>query len=340
MRGWMIVVGVAICTLSTGCKEDGSPKRKQVAYSRTIMGTFSRLCAVGDDQAEASVAVAAGYNALERVNRLMSDYVEDSEIGKLNSLAEGASLVVSPETFHCIAGGLEVSRVTGGAFDITCRPLVSLWKRCGGESRLPTADELDKARYAVGWQKVVVDESAQSVSFGVAGVQLDLGGVAKGYGLDLAAKAMVDVGASDVLVDVGGDVVAIGRNREGRPWRIGIKHPFEEGLIGVLAISGKAVATSGDQQRFYEIDGHRYSHIIDPRTGQPAAEAPCVTVIADDGLTADAWGTALSVLSVAEGQRLVADGAAGSIEVMWMTRGENGLVLDETPGFDSFFVDQ
>jgi thiamine biosynthesis lipoprotein len=130
--------------------------------------------------------------------------------------------------------------------------------------------------------------------------------------------------------------VAIGTNRRGQPWRIGIKHPFRQGLIAVLALSDRAVATSGVQQRFYQIDGQRYSHIIDPRTGWPAAQAPSVTVIAADGLTADAWATAFSVLGVAEGRELLEAGQTPELEVMWITGSADQPAIAKTEGFDRY----
>ncbi len=207
------------------------------------------------------------------------------------------------------------------------------------KKRLPTADELDRARALVGWGKVVLDSSTRRVSFKVPGMQVDLGGIAKGYALDLAAQAMIEQEVSGVLVDVGGDVVALGHNADGKPWRIGIKHPFQDGLIGVVDLVDMAVATSGDQQRFYIIDGKKYSHIIDPRTAQPAKQAPCVTVIAKDGMTADAWGTVLSVLSIEEGKKTIESTQGLQIEVMWMTQTDDGTHVTKTKGFDAYLTD-
>jgi thiamine biosynthesis lipoprotein len=171
------------------------------------------------------------------------------------------------------------------------------------------------------------------------GVQVDLGGIAKGYALDLAGEAMLSAGAHGALVDVGGDVRAIGTNAAGKPWRVGIKHPFHQTLHTILELSDRAVATSGVQQRFYEIDGKRYSHIIDPRSGRPAEQAPSVTVIAADGITADAWATVFSVLTVEEGRQLIAAGAAPKLEVMWIAGPANQPIVDRTPGFDVYVAE-
>ncbi|UCG34032.1 MAG: FAD:protein FMN transferase, partial [Phycisphaerales bacterium] len=160
-----------------------------------------------------------------------------------------------------------------------------------------------------------------------------LGGIAKGYALDLAARAALDAGATAVLVNVGGDVLAVGAQASGQPWRIGIKHPFESGLVGRIALTGRrAVATSGTQQRFAVIDGKRYSHIIDPRTGRPAEQAPSVTVVAPDGITADSWATVFSVLTVEEGRQLAE--LLPDLEVMWIWGSADDVRSAQTPGFD------
>jgi thiamine biosynthesis lipoprotein len=320
--------------LFSGCDQKSGPAK--AARAREIMGTFAELTAVAAERTTAEEAVEAGYARLEDVNRLMSDYVADSEIGRLNRLPEGESLPVSPETFHCLQRAVEISRVSGGAFDATCRPLVSFWKQAAGQNRLPAEEDLARVRALAGSDKIMLNAQTRSVSRAADGVQVDLGGIAKGYALDLAAEAMLKAGATSVLVDVGGDVLAVGTNPEGKPWRIGVKHPFEAGLFTVLELSNRAVATSGVQQRFYEIEGKRYSHVIDPRTGRPAEQAPSVTVIAADGLSADAWATVFSVLSIEEGRQLIEAGRAPQLEAMWIAGPPDQPVVEKTSGFDGF----
>jgi len=320
--------------LACGCEQ--RPTVHRAAAAREVMGTLATLTAVAADEAVAAAAVERGYARLEDVNRLMSDYTAESEIGRVNQLLAGQSVILSTETFQCIRQGLEVGRASGGAFDITCRPFVALWKKSASLGRLPTEEELARTRQLVGPDRLILSFADRSVSPAVNGVQVDLGGIAKGYALDLAAAAMRQAGAASVCVDVGGDVLALGSAADGRPWRIGVKHPFQEGLVAVLLLSDRAVATSGVQQRFHEIDGRRYSHIIDPRTGWPAEQAPSVTVIAADGITADAWATAFSVLSIEEGRRLIAEGRTPDLEVMWIIGGGESPAIETTDGFGRF----
>ena len=291
----------------------------------------------------ANVAPDAAFARLDDVNRLMSDYVADSEIGQFNQLAAGESLVVSAETFHCLERALDIARWTNGAFDPTCRPLVRLWRKVGKEKRLPSEEELAAARARVGWKHIRLDADSRRVTVLIDDLQIDLGGIAKGYSLDLAVEAMKQAGATAGLVDVGGDVRVFGQRSDDKPWRIGVRDPFKADRTKItmtLELADAAVATSGDQERYYEIDGKRYSHIVDPRTGRPAEQAPSVTVIAPDGLTADAWATVFSVLSVEEGQTLLSSELKDAgIEVMWIAGSADAPQVTKTPGFDAYIAD-
>ncbi|RMF80950.1 MAG: FAD:protein FMN transferase, partial [Planctomycetota bacterium] len=327
----------ALVLVVCGCQRAPGPVEQ--TRSREIMGTFANLTVVADSRQVAAAALDAGYQRLDHVNRLMSDYIDDSEVGRLNALPPNTEMVVSPETFTCIQAALGVSEASEGAFDITCRPFVVLWKQCARAGRLPTAEEIHEAQQRVGWRFVRLNADSRSVSKAVADLQIDLGAIAKGYALDLAGAAMLAAGARGALVDVGGDVLALGRNAEGVPWRLGVRHPFADGIILRLALEDRAVATSGNQQRFYDIGGKRYSHIVDPRTGMPVEQAPSVTVIARDGMTADAWSTVLSVLSVEAGQALLASGDAPEIEALWIRGTREAPQLDFSPGFRQFVLE-
>ncbi|MGQ9649323.1 MAG: FAD:protein FMN transferase [Phycisphaerae bacterium] len=323
-----VVVGTA------GCGRQ--PRPVTAKQAREIMGTLAEVTAVAADQTTAQAAVEAAYAAFERVNSLMSDYRDDSEISRLNSLPPGESLVVSPETFFVLQRAAEVSQASGGAFDVTCRPLVSLWKLAGENNRLPDPSAISDALTTVGWTKLALAPSTRRVTKAVPGMQIDVGGIAKGYALDLAAQRMKAAGATSGLIDVGGDIVAMGRQPSGEPWRIGVQHPFQSGLIMKLALSDRAVATSGNQQRFTVIAGQRYSHIIDPRNGRPTEQAPSVTVIAPDGITADAWATVFSVLSVEQGMKKAEK--LPDVEVMWISGDATQPQITTTPGFGKCII--
>jgi len=320
-----------------GC--DRSSPSASYSHSQEVMGTLATLTAVAPNPELARAAVDAGYAKLEAVERQMSDYREDSEIGRLNHLEPGRAIALSPETFECVQTALQVAEASGGAFDVTCRPLIGLWKEAASAGRPPTDEQIVQAVARVGWHKIELNAAERTVHAAAIGVQVDLGGIAKGFSLDLAAQAMKRAGAAASLGDVGGDVLATGRQAGGRPWRVGIQHPFKAGVISKLELVDRAVATSGVQQRFFEIEGRRYSHIVDPRTGRPAAAAPCVTVIASDGMTADAWATAFSVLSIEEGKALLAAGKTPGVEVLWITGSAEAPKIEKTAGFDRYLFD-
>jgi len=222
---------------------------------------------------------------------------------------------------------------TEGAFDVTCLPLIELWHKAHRAETLPDPSELSEALDRTGWRHFVWQDLGLTKHRDQAGI--DLGGIAKGYGIDQAVRAMRDTGAIAGLVDVGGDVRSFGRRPDGQPWRIGIRSPFDETLIATLAVEDRAVCTSGNYQRFIEIDGRRYSHIVDPRTGQPAEITPSVTVVAPTAAVADAWATALSVLGKEGLQRIPPD---SGIEAMIVLGRPEEYRLCVTDGFERVFA--
>ena len=336
--GWLVRVAVVVLLLG-GCRPDppGGAKPATAKRSRELMGTFAEVTAVAADQATADAAVGAAYAALEAVSSLMNAYDPGSELSRLNRQPSGEPFVVSDATLRVLTRSAEVSAASGGAFDVTCRPLLKLWRQAAERDALPTADELAAVRAQVGWPHVQLDVAAGTVTVDAAGVEIDLGAIAKGFGLDEAVAALRSAGASAGLVNVGGDVCGFGVRADGSAWRIGIRHPFQQALYGQLELRDRAVATSGLQQRFFEVAGQRYSHIVDPRTGQPAAQAPSVTVLALDGATADAWATALSVLSVEEGRALVA--TLPDVEALWVWGDAQHVEEAHTAGFGAAMVD-
>ena len=332
---------LCIVLLIVGCQRDrqettAKPEAVLVKQSREVMGTFAEITAVASTRDIAQRAVEAAYARLSDVNRLMSAYQPDSEISRLNRLPVGESIELSPETFYVLKKSVEIAQRSNGTFDITCKPIINLWKQAAKNKTLPTDAEIRQVLDSVGCEHLKLDESSRKVSKTNADVEADLGGIAKGYSLDLAAVAMKDAGATSGLVNVGGDVFAWGTQAGGDPWRIGVQNPFRRGITQTLTLKDRAVATSGVQQRFFEIGGQRYSHIIDPRSGQPAAQSPSVTVIAPEGLTADAWATAFSVLTVEEGKALCEQ--LPDVEVLWLWGTADQPQSAQSAGFQKYVL--
>lgn len=303
-----------------------------------IMGTFYQFIAVpaAGREADAQAANAAALAALERIDRLMSTYKPDSDLSRLNAAGAGEAVAIDPELARLLALSREITAASDGAFDPTASPLFQLWRRVAREDRLPTPEELAAAEALTGWDKLTL--GADRATKSVAGLQIDLSAIAKGYAVDQALEALRAAGLAGGLVDVGGEVRVFGVSPAGGEWRVAIEHPFRphQGRIGVLAIRDVAVATSGNYEQNVTIGGRRYSHIVDPRTGQPADATPSVTVIAGNCTVADAWATALSVLGP-EGLPRVR--AIPGLEAMLVTGTPDDHAVHATEGFGAYLAE-
>ena len=256
----------------------------------------------------------------------MSSWLKDSEIGRLNAAGTGQEVSLSPQTLEVLRTARRAHAQTAGALDVTCRPLIELWRTAGKGGVPPTKSQLADARAASNWELIELTDSGAKKRR--ATVCVDLGGIAKGWAIDRAADVLREAGLSGGMIDVGGDLVCFGRPPSGDRWPVDVKHPLGPGHLAKLRLSGGAVCTSGGYARFTEIAGRRYSHIIDPRTGQPAEATLSVTVVADDAVTADVWATALSVLGT-DGLKKLPEG----VEAMMMVGTEKDHRIVCTVGF-------
>jgi thiamine biosynthesis lipoprotein len=275
------------------------PASRHIAIVRSperVMGTTCTLAAVvkSDGQARAEQALDDAEAALRRVEARMSVWLSDSEISRLNAAGVGEDVPLEPDTRFVLHAARDAARETRGAFDVTVRPLISLWRRAGEHGQPPAEAAVADARAASNWESIeLTGTGARKLSPRAA---VDLGGIAKGYAIDRAVGILRRAGLEGGLVDVGGDLACFGRPPEGERWPVDVKNPFGEGNLAKLRVPDGAVCTSGNYARFTLIAGERYSHVLDPRTGYPADAAPSVTVVAPDAITADVWATALSVL--------------------------------------------
>jgi thiamine biosynthesis lipoprotein len=231
----------------------------------------------------------------------MSNYVEDSEVSRLNRWTELQAFEVSSDTLEVLQHATEISATTGGAFDITVAPLVSAWGfgPPGRPAEQPTDEEIEQLRMLTGWEKLFVDRETSSVTKAHPELTVDLSAIAKGFGVDRVADALEKEGVENFMVEVGGEVRTRGLNLQGEPWRIGIERPVpnEQAIDLIVPLGGLAMATSGDYRNYYEAEGRRVSHTIDPRTGFPITHnVASVSVIAPLCVRADAYATGLLVL--------------------------------------------
>ncbi len=259
------------------------------------MGTIAEVAVVHDDRRLARAATEAAFDALRNTDRLMSRFRRDSDVGRANRLAARSSVTISAETADVLLRALEWARVTDGAFDPCLGRASRLWdvKR---RQAPPSAEQVRPLAARGLWQALEVERSADAgrVYFRDGDVAIDLGGIAKGHGVDMAVAALRAHGVRDGLVNVGGDLYALGCSVDGDAWQVGVRDAQDpERLVRTLALSDGAVATSGDYQQFFEHGGTRYHHLLDPQTGAPVrARARSVTVERATCLDADAAATA------------------------------------------------
>ncbi len=274
---------------------------------------------------------------LARVNALMSTYDQNSELSRLNKHQSEEPFPISADTAKVLRLALEIAQKTNGAYDPTVGPLVNLW-RFGPEDRpekVPSDEEIAAAKARVGWDKIKIVELPGADSqpqYAVVksdpNVYIDLSSVAKGFGVDCVAELLIQGGYKNFLVDVGGELRSCGKNIADKDWSVGISSPIltDDALAKTVSLSDKAIATSGDYLNFYELDGVRYSHIIDTQTGRPIThKTASVSVIDDSCMTADAWATALLALGAEQGKPLAKE---NGLHVIFLVRDGDEFVVE------------
>lgn len=276
-------------------------------------------------------------SALDRIDAMMSTYKADSELSRLNRQPANVPLAVSSDLATVLAEAQRVGRLTDGAYDVTVGPLVNLWGfgPVRPPGTVPAAEEIARARADVGGDLFSVNLSPPTVTKRRGTVSIDLSSIAAGYAADCVADALERLNVADYMVDVSGEVRAAGRNAEGVAWQIGIETPLSgvQAIQRVVALHERALATSGDYRNYFERDGKRYCHILDPRTGYPIDhQLASVTVIAPRSMTADALATGLMVLGPEKAYALA---VREHLAVLLIVREGDGFREEMTPAFRS-----
>jgi thiamine biosynthesis lipoprotein len=296
--------------LSVGTEPPPPIRNDGTVYGEsTLMGTrVSINVYVGDDRGEATArragaAIQAGFDEIARIEAMMSEWQPDSELSRLSARA-GETVAVSPELAEVLARSVEISRDTGGAFDVTFHGVGQLWSFRPGAVP-PTREAIAAKLPLVDWTKLEVDRAATppTVRLTQPGMMIGLGAIAKGYGVDRASAVVRARGFANHIVEAGGDTYVAGRKGTA-PWVVGVQDPAATGSIGAIPLTDQSVVTSGNYQRFFTHEGVRYAHILDPKTGWPvpAERSPrSVTVVAPDATTADAYCTAVAVMGAEAG---------------------------------------
>ncbi len=289
----------------SACSQQEEQTSQQL--SGTIMGTSYAISLVGGHTISAKDITAE----LDALDARLTTYREDSELMHLNQAALNIWIDVSTPLFEVLSLSQDVSRLSAGAFDITVAPLVNLWGFGPTGSRLeslPDSRRISALMQKIGFQYLQLDPSQQAV-LKKRDISLDLSGIAKGYAVDQIAKWLDTHGIENYLVEIGGEIRSRGLNSSRQAWRIAIERPdstlIQESAQRVILLSDQALATSGDYRNFFELDGERYSHTINPQTGHPIEhQLASVTVISSNAARADALATAFSVMGEAAGMRL------------------------------------
>jgi thiamine biosynthesis lipoprotein len=271
--------------------------------SEGIMGTNIRAEVWHEDPAEGERALDTVMQEMERINQLMSTYIESSELSMINREATKKAVVVSEEMFSLLALSLELSELTEGAFDITFASVGYLYDY--RDKQRPDEQAIAPLLEAINYKHIVLDEQKQSVFFAHPKVRIDLGGIAKGYAVDNAIEALAEMGLKHALVTAGGDTRLLG-DRRGKPWIVGIRDPRNRDKQAVvLPLAESAMSTSGDYERYFEEDGKRYHHILSPKTGTSSYEVQSVSIIGPLSVYNDALSTAVFVMGLERGIGLI-----------------------------------
>jgi FAD:protein FMN transferase len=294
-------VVAAWAVLVTVLAADQLPKPYE--FSQVHMGLPVRILLHASDERRAEAAMRAAFARIASLDQMMSDYRPDSEVRRLEGTTGWTP--VSPDLLEVLTTAIAIARATDGAFDPTVAPLVALWRDARKTGKLPAHAAIESARALVGWQHLEIDRARGAVRLAKPGMRIDLGGIAKGYILQQALRTLRTNGLGRALIEAGGDIVT-GSGPPGLAgWRIDARDADPAFRQRASQLTNAALATSGPGEQFVEIEGVRYSHIVDPRTGMGVTNGVTARVIARDAATADALATALTVMGPEGAQRVL-----------------------------------
>lgn len=281
---------------------------------RKLMGTIWAITLVAADAAAASAAAERAFDEVARLEALLSEWQPDSEISRVNAAAGKQPVAIGPELLECVRASLAIARWSDGAFDISWAGLRGLWDFSPESAHVPPSPARVKLLLPLwNYKNIVLDEAKSTLFLRRKGMQIGLGGVAKGYALDRAGELLQAAGFSSFLIYAGGQVLTHGKKGD-RPWRVGIQHPREPRHFAFVEIEDGSLATSGDYEHAYTHQGRVYHHIIDPKTGFPSDKTASVTLIANTALWADAVDTAVFILGPKRGLAALADAPGGPFD--------------------------
>jgi thiamine biosynthesis lipoprotein len=327
LAGTLIQLLLLLGVLS--CSDFGNKPHSRTAFY------FGTLCTVTLLERVPEQTYNLVFNRLEEIEKKMSINIQTSEVSQVNGQAGIRPVRVSEDTFYVIEQGVHYSHLTEGHFDISVGPLVALWNIGGDNPGIPEPAMIEEKLSAVGFKHIRLNRTTTEVFLEKRGMMLDLGGIAKGYAAEEARRILKERGIERGIIDIGGNILVMGSKPGDSPWRIGIQDPIQPrgAYCGILKLKNATAVTSGIYERYFEKEGKRYHHILDPQNGYPVDNTLLsVTVVAEDSIMADALSTGLLVKGLSEGIRFIE--RFNGLEAVFITKNRK---IHVTPGLSSLF---
>ena len=276
-----------------------------VSRQVTLMGSVFNITIVDQDSAKANINIDKTIAEIERIENLISEWRTETQISQVNKNAGIKAVKVDREVFDLTERAIRYSKMSNGAFDISTAAMDRIWKFDGSMTEMPTKEQINFSVRNVGYQNIILNKENSTIYLSKKGMKIGFGSIGKGYAADKGRELMKNLGVKAGIVDASGDIATWGYQTNGKPWSIGIRNPFKKHKIAkILKLKNSAVATSGSYEKYAEINGIRYSHIINPKTGMPATGLTSVTIYGLSAEFSNALSTSIMVLGKKEGKKL------------------------------------
>lgn len=303
-----------------------------------VMGTILEFKLYCGDRGSCNQAISNAYLEVKKLDDMLSNYKADSKLSEVNSLAGTGKIRVPNEFLELTERSLLFSNLTGGAFDITVGKLIELWRQGQHKNTVPDSETVKRTvTNCVGFKKIELYSKEKEIDIKSPCLSIDFGGIGKGYAIDRAVGILKDKGVKSGILNFGGEIYTIGAPPGKRGWLVGVQNPIkQENMLAFIEVKDMAVSTSGDYERFFEIQGKRYSHIVDPRTGMPVETSPSVTVLSKSATDAEALSTAISVMGKEKSPDVLKK--YENVGLVIVTKEKNGLSIHKNAFFRRFEV--
>jgi thiamine biosynthesis lipoprotein len=325
----LLIVAIILTLILIFILATGKYEKTETIKSSYVLGTIINLKVFGN---KSEKVINEAIQRLNNIDDKMSVFKEESEISKINLSAGIATELVSKDTYSVIKKAVKYSKILEGTFDPTIRPLVKLWGIGAKEEKIPQKVKIDETLKLVNYNDVIFDESNYSIMLKYKKQALDVGGIAKGFAADEVRDIFYKHNIKSALIDLGGNIFALGSKVDGTPWKVGIQNPFKPRgeYIGILSVKNKSIVTSGNYERYFMKDGQRFHHIIDPKTGYPSqSKIISATIISDNSIDGDGLSTGVYIIGINKAIEIVE--AIDGIDAIFITEDKK---VYKTSGID------